>query len=103
MRMRLTQIDLSESGHIRTQFSKPGKKPRKRMTALCFFFKRNFRAGKKTHCDVWFPDCRESTRDTLGKFCCYQLVTDLCRTRCDIVQAIVTHLSSSFLLRGPPG
>src|SRR5258708_18715971 len=60
-------------------------------------FERDLRAGAEAHSYIGLSDRGEPARKRVRKLRGRQLVSDLCRTRCNKVQAVVTHFPGLLL------
>src|SRR5262245_1486107 len=100
MHVRAIHVELPESSHLISKLAElhPRQQAAKRMVALYLALECHFGAGKKTHCHIRLSDGSKTAREKV-ELRRHQLVSDLCRSRRDVVKTVIAHLKVVLLLR----
>src|SRR5579864_4076453 len=105
VRVWIVQIDLPEPSHRVTdvfRLSLEKAQPKSSNLTLDFAFKHDLGARKKAHGHLGFSNCREPACRGIPKFGRDQLISDLCGSRCNSVQAVVAHGMELLSVSAPP-
>src|ERR1700730_5163855 len=92
--VRLVVVELPEPRHLFTELS-VRQEGAKREVVFHFVLEREFRARKQTNRTPWLSHSSETPSDRAAELRRHQLIANLCRSGCDMLQTVVTHRSCS--------
>src|SRR5579862_2538053 len=95
MNVRLVDIDLSETSHLVRDLAQTAPVKQKEPESALEFdlaVERHLRSRKKTDRSIGLLDVCETACDRIPEFGRLQLVSNLCRTGCDAMHAVVAHV-----------
>jgi hypothetical protein len=86
-------VNVPESSYLLLDLlaTRPFAEEAEAMLVLDLVLESDLCARQKAHSYVWFSDRSESASDGFVELCRYQLVCDLCRSRCNDVKTVIAH------------